>query len=74
MLAGDSSRDSRCLRQAMTCARVTVRSAAGSRSPVKADELRNVDLVGAPGFRIGDVGEPFDFGGNIGEVAVLGRR
>jgi len=55
MLDGASSRDSRCLRQAMTWARVML-------------------LISAASFGIGDVGEPFELGGNIGEVAELCRR
>ena len=74
MLAGDSSRDSRSLRQAITCARATVRSCGRLMQPGEDGEFRNVDLVGAPGFGIGDVGEPFEFRGNVGEVAVLRRR
>ena len=74
MLAGARLRDSRCLRQAITCARVTVRSSVGSRQPGESREFRNVDLVGAASFGIGDVGEPFEFGGNVGELAELLRR
>ena len=37
MLAGDSLRVSMSLRQAMTCARVTVRNSAGSFSPAKVE-------------------------------------
>jgi len=35
------------------------------------DELRDVDFVCSAGFRIGDVGEPFQLGRNIREIAVL---
>jgi hypothetical protein len=38
------------------------------------DELRNIDLICAAGFRIGNVGEPFQLGTNIREIAVLFRR
>jgi hypothetical protein len=38
------------------------------------DEFRDVDLIGLPGFRIGDVGEPFQLGRNIGEAGELFRR
>ncbi len=31
-------------------------------------------LVDAPGFGIGDVGEPFELGRDVGEVAELSRR
>ena len=37
-------------------------------------ELRDIDFVGAPGFWTGDVGEPFQLGRNIREIAVLFRR
>jgi hypothetical protein len=37
------------------------------------DELLDVDLVGAACFGVGEVGEPFDLGRNLGEVAELGR-
>ena len=36
----------------------------------KGDKLLDVDLIGAAGFRIG---EPFERGGNLGEVTELGR-
>ena len=74
MLAGDSSRASRSLRQAMTWARVTVRSSAGPRRPAKAENSLDVDFIGAAGFGIGDVGEPFELGRHVGQVAVLRRR
>jgi hypothetical protein len=32
-----------------------------------------VDLTDPAGFRIGEVGEPFEIGRNLGEVAELGR-
>jgi hypothetical protein len=35
------------------------------------DEFRDIDLIGASRFRIGDVGKPFDFQGYIGERLVL---
>jgi hypothetical protein len=37
------------------------------------DELLDVELVGATGFGIGEIGEPFELGGNFGEVAELCR-
>lgn len=37
------------------------------------DEFRDIDLIGAPRFRIGDVGEPFELGRYIREIAVLVR-
>ena len=38
------------------------------------DEFRDINFIGASRFRIGDVGEPFELGRNIREVAVLFRR
>ena len=38
----------------------------------KAEELADVGLVGAPGFGIGEVGEPLEFGRDGGEGAELG--
>jgi hypothetical protein len=40
----------------------------------KADEFFDIVLIGAAGFGIGEVGEPFDFGRDLGEIAELGRR
>ena len=74
MLDGASARDSRCLRQAMTWARVMVLNSAGWRSPVKAENSPDVILISPPGFGIGDVGEPFELGRHIDEVAELDRR
>ena len=37
-------------------------------------ELRDINLVGASRFCIGDVGEPFQFGRHVREIAVLFRR
>ena len=37
----------------------------------KADELLDIVLIGAAGFGIGDVGEPFQCGRHIREIAVL---
>ena len=73
MLEGDSSRVSRSLRQAMTWARVTERSSAMPPQAGEGDKLLDVDLIGAAGFGIGDVGEPFELGRHLGEVAELGR-
>ena len=42
-------------------------------SVCESDELRDIDLVGASGFRVGDVGEPFQLGRYVGEIAVLCR-
>lgn len=36
-------------------------------------KLLHIILICAPCFFVGDVAEPFDFGGNVGELAVLGR-
>ena len=63
MLAADSSRDSRCLRQAMTWARETVRSPAESCRPVKDRELRNVDLICPPCFLLVMLASHSDSGG-----------
>jgi hypothetical protein len=44
-----------------------------SRRPTQPGEggkFRNVIPVGAPGFRVGDVGEPFEFRRHVGELAV----
>ena len=38
------------------------------------DKLRNVAFIETPRFLVGDVGEPFDFRGNVGQVAILLRR
>jgi hypothetical protein len=38
------------------------------------DEFRDIDLVGPVGFGIGEVGEPFELGRNLGEIAEMGRR
>ena len=46
----------------------------GPAQPGEGRELAHVDFVGPAGFGIGDVGEPFELGRNVGEVAVLGRR
>ena len=34
----------------------------------------DVVFVGAPGFGVGDVGEPFELGRHLGQLAVLRRR
>jgi hypothetical protein len=57
----------------MTCARVTVRSAVIFQIG-EGDEFRDIDPIGASRFRIGDVGEPFQFGRYIGEAGELFRR
>jgi hypothetical protein len=41
--------------------------------PGEGDEFFDVDLVGAAGLGIGEIGEPFEFGRDVGEVAELGR-
>jgi hypothetical protein len=61
------------LRQAITYTWVTVLNSAGARTAGKGDELVDSDLTDAAGFRIGEVGEPFELGRNLGEVAALGR-
>jgi hypothetical protein len=35
---------------------------------IETGEFRNIDLAGAAGLCIGDVGEPFQFGRKIGEA------
>ena len=46
-----------------------------SRSPQAGEggELTDIVAVGAPGFGIGDIGEPFELGWHFGEIAKLGR-
>ena len=73
MLAGARLRASRSLRQAMTCARHGAQRGV-IRQPGEGHELRDIDFIGAAGFWIGDVGEPFEFGGYVGEGVVLGKR
>src|SRR5713226_3374808 len=74
MLDGACSRTSRSLRQAMTWARVTGAQLGRAAQAGEGDEFLDVDLVGAAGFGIGEVGEPFEFGRYVGELAVLRRR
>jgi len=50
-----------------------VRSSARACSS-EGDKFLNVDLVGAAGFRIDDVGEPFELGLDLGQIAELRRR
>jgi hypothetical protein len=47
-----------------------------SRSPQAGEgrELTDIAAVGTPGFGIGDIGEPFELGRHLGEIAKLGRR
>jgi len=42
--------------------------------PGEGGKLLDIVFISAAGFGIGDVGEPFEFGGNVGQVAELGRR
>src|SRR5215472_11613821 len=37
-------------------------------------KLSNVDFVSPPGFGVGEVGKPFQFGRNLSELAELGAR
>ena len=37
-------------------------------------KFTDIDLIGAPGFRIRDVGEPFDLGRHLGQTIILARR
>ena len=46
----------------------------GSAQAGKGRKLAHVNFIGPAGFGIGDVGEPFELGRNVGEVAELGRR
>lgn len=41
------------------------------KPPGEDKELRNVAFIEAPRFCVRDVGEPFDFGRYVGEVAIL---
>ena len=41
-------------------------------SPSAGDELLDIDFIGAAGFGIDEVSEPFEFGENVGEVAEPG--
>jgi hypothetical protein len=43
----------------------------GLTQPGEIDNLLHVDLVRTPCFFIGDIAEPFDFRGNVGELAEL---
>ena len=72
MLEGASSRFSRSLRQAMTWARVMERSSAMPPEPGEGDELLDIVLIGPAGFGVGEIGEPFELGRHLGEVAELG--
>ncbi len=40
----------------------------------EAGKLLDIDFVGAAGFGVGDVGEPFQLGRHIGELSELRRR
>ena len=37
-------------------------------------KFTDVDLIGAPGFGIGEVGEPFKLGRHLGQAVILTRR
>ncbi len=37
------------------------------------EKLTDIVAVGPPGFGIGDIGEPFELGRHLGEIAELGR-
>jgi hypothetical protein len=71
MLVGARLRISMSLRQAMTCARATVRIGAVIFQVGEGNEFRDIDLIGAPRFRIGDAGEPFELRRYIRKIAVL---
>jgi hypothetical protein len=46
----------------------------GARDAGEAHEVAHGVLVGAPGVRVGQVGEPLDLGGHVGEPVKLGGR
>ena len=46
----------------------------GTTQAGEAAEFSDVDPVGPASFGIGDVGEPFELGRHLGQVAVLRRR
>jgi hypothetical protein len=58
-------------RQAIRCARVTTRNSSGRRMPAKRKILHR-GHIGATGFRVTEVGEPFDPGRRLDEVLELG--
>jgi len=37
-------------------------------------KFTDIDLIGTPGFEIGDVGEPFELGRHLGQTIILARR
>ena len=43
------------------------------RETGESEKFRDIDLISAARFGIGDVGEPFQLGRNIGEGVELGR-
>jgi hypothetical protein len=59
------------LRQAITCERAERGGIFQSRERYK---FGYVAFIEAPCFFIGDIGEPFGFGGYVGEVTVLFQR
>ena len=45
----------------------------GSTQPGEGHELTDIDFVGAAGFGVGDVGEPFELGRHLGQGTELYR-
>ncbi len=56
----------------MMWARVTLRNSSG-RAPVEARKIPDGVLVGAPGARVAEIGEPLDLGRYVGQAVELGR-
>ena len=66
------ARSARSSRQAMTCARVTVRNSSGRAMPVKRMKSRDRVLIGPARVRVGEIGEPLDLGRHVGQPLELG--
>src|ERR1700681_1752966 len=66
-----SPRRSRSSRQAMTCARVTMRNSSGRTMPVKRMKSPTA-ILDAFGAWVADVCEPLDLRGDLGEPLKLG--
>lgn len=73
MLEGASSRFSRCLRQVDDVRAGDGAQLGDAAQAGECNKLLDIDLVRLAGFGVGEVGEPFELGGNVGEVAELGR-
>ena len=59
-------------RQAIRCARVTVRNSSRTENAGEAHEVLHCVFVGAAGVPIADVGEPLDLGRHVGEFLEFG--